>query len=387
MQAKKLIEVALPIKEISAESVRDKSIRHGHISTLHLWWARRPLPACRAIIFSSLIPDPLDDNCPEQFKEAVSYLLGNESNFGDPYKPYEDIPYTAAIDLMDDNLRNRLMMFIGKYSDEYCKNELKGKVTASLNVLDNNSLIKWDNKNNEEIINKARKLIWVSHNSSSALSLKELLSDFDKCYNDIKTSENELYTLPDRHIKSKLVSEKELKLKVAIEEFQNKMPKVFDPFAGGGALPLEAARLGCKSYGNDINPVAHIIQKGGLEYPQKFGKQLILSKNEFILKYGENEFNKTDNSNYIIENGEPRYVVIKNRLSFDIEYYANKIITSTYNEIGKFYPKNNNNETPIAYYWARVGRCSNLSCKAELPLLRGFYLVNTPTKQIYLNPR
>ena len=60
MKAKKLIEVALPIKEISAESVRDKSIRHGHISTLHLWWARRPLPVCRAIVFASLVPDPLD---------------------------------------------------------------------------------------------------------------------------------------------------------------------------------------------------------------------------------------------------------------------------------------------------------------------------------------
>jgi len=60
MPTKKLIEVALPIKEISAESVRDKSIRHGHISTLHLWWARRPLPVCRAVVFASLVPDPLD---------------------------------------------------------------------------------------------------------------------------------------------------------------------------------------------------------------------------------------------------------------------------------------------------------------------------------------
>lgn len=66
-KAKKLIEVALPIKEISAESVRDKSIRHGHISTLHLWWARRPLPVCRAVIFASLVPDPLDANCPKAF--------------------------------------------------------------------------------------------------------------------------------------------------------------------------------------------------------------------------------------------------------------------------------------------------------------------------------
>src|SRR5690625_6251333 len=60
----KLIEVAMPVKEISAESVRDKSIRHGHISTLHLWWARRPLPACRAVVFASIVPDPLDEHCP-----------------------------------------------------------------------------------------------------------------------------------------------------------------------------------------------------------------------------------------------------------------------------------------------------------------------------------
>jgi putative DNA methylase len=72
--AKKLIEVALPIKEISAESVRDKSIRHGHISTLHLWWARRPLPVCRGVVFASLVPDPLDPHCPSAFREGVAFL-------------------------------------------------------------------------------------------------------------------------------------------------------------------------------------------------------------------------------------------------------------------------------------------------------------------------
>jgi len=98
-QTKKLIEVAMPIKEISAESVRDKSIRHGHISTLHLWWARRPMPVCRAVVFASLVPDPLDENCPQAFKEAVEILLGKENNPGDPYKPYNDIPWTAVYDL------------------------------------------------------------------------------------------------------------------------------------------------------------------------------------------------------------------------------------------------------------------------------------------------
>lgn len=81
-QPKKLIEVAMPIKEISAESVRDKSIRHGHISTLHLWWARRPLPVCRAVVFASLVPDPLDENCPQVFKDAIEILLGADNNFG-----------------------------------------------------------------------------------------------------------------------------------------------------------------------------------------------------------------------------------------------------------------------------------------------------------------
>lgn len=79
MKPNKLIEVALPIKEISAESVRDKSIRHGHISTLHLWWARRPLPVCRAIVFASLVPDPLDENCPQAFRDAIEALLNSKT--------------------------------------------------------------------------------------------------------------------------------------------------------------------------------------------------------------------------------------------------------------------------------------------------------------------
>ncbi len=107
-QPKKLIEVAMPIKEISSESVRDKSIRHGHISTLHLWWARRPLPVCRAVVFASLVPDPTDENCLQAFRDAVKTLL-KEHNGMDAYKPYDNIPYTAVVDPMEDNLRNRLL--------------------------------------------------------------------------------------------------------------------------------------------------------------------------------------------------------------------------------------------------------------------------------------
>src|SRR3990167_8015220 len=112
----RLIEVALPIREISAESVRDKSLRHGHISTLHLWWARRPLAASRAVVFASIVPDPDDPNCPKVFRRAVEqhlktqvpaelkyYQRGQETHKDkDPYRPYEEIP---------DTLRNRLLMF------------------------------------------------------------------------------------------------------------------------------------------------------------------------------------------------------------------------------------------------------------------------------------
>src|SRR6188768_2570809 len=72
---KRLIEVDLPIARISAHARREKSIRHGHISTLHIWWARRPLAACRAVICAALWPDPVDEKCPESFREAAAKIL------------------------------------------------------------------------------------------------------------------------------------------------------------------------------------------------------------------------------------------------------------------------------------------------------------------------
>lgn len=396
MQAKKLIEVAMPIKEISAESVRDKSIRHGHISTLHLWWARRPLPVCRAVVFASLVPDPLDENCPKAFQDAVDILLGiankplmEQGLAPDPYKPYDDIPYTAAVDKMEDNVRNRLLMFIGKFSEEYSRNEKAGKTTAAGKLLSDASLIKWDNKNNENIIGKARKLIWVAHNSVSptgSQSAQDLLIDFERHYSAIKQSEDNLYTLKDRHINCKEVSSAETSLQNAIESFLDKMPKVFDPFAGGGAIPLEAARLGCRSFGNDINPVAHIIQKGSLEFPQKFGKPITYSKTEFLKIYGEDEWNKLSNEKLVYSNGDAVGVQIPNRLSFDVAFYAKKLLSLTEKEIGYLYPSDKNGNKPIAYYWARVGICSNPSCRAQVPLLRQFYLSNKEGKKIFLQP-
>lgn len=392
MNYKKLIEVAMPIKEISAESVRDKSIRHGHISTLHLWWARRPLPVCRAVVFASLVPDPLDENCPQAFKDAVELLLGKESNKnqGDPYKPYDNIPWTSIDDPMEDNLRNRLMMFIGKFSPVYLENEKKGKTTNAKDQLNDYSLIKWDNKNNEEIINKARKLIWVAHNSEKqSVSVRpnivsELLVSFDTHYRAIKQAEQDLYCIPDRHIETDDVKQKQTALQKEIDAFLDKMPKVFDPFAGGGAIPLEAARLGCRTYGNDINPVAHIIQKGSAEFPQKYGKPITYSKQAFLEKYGQNAFNTIDNSWKGFGNGDVTQINIPNRLSFDVDFYAKKLLKHTENEIGHYYPTDEKGNKPIAYYWARVGNCSNPSCNAEVPLLTQFYIINKTDKKLYL---
>ena len=386
MKAKKLIEVALPIKEISAESVRDKSIRHGHISTLHLWWARRPLPVCRAIVFASLVPDPLDDNCPEAFKYAIEYLLN--TGLGKlHYKPYRDIPYTSIVDEMEDNHRNRLMMFIGKFSEKCQANMIAGKATSPKEQLDDWSLIKWENKNNPKILRIARELIFVAYQCDKRpnATWEELHAEFDKLYDAIPKAEKNLYELKDRHIESEKVKQLEAELQTAIDAFQTEMPSVFDPFAGGGAIPLEAARLGCRSFGNDINPVAHIIERGSAEFPQKYGKPIVYSKEEFEKLYGEEGVKMAQED----ERGitfDGKYYHIPNRLAFDVEFYAKKILAEAEKEVGYLYPADEKGNKPIAYYWVRTAKCSNPACGADVPLMKGFYLCNTPKKKVYLNP-
>jgi adenine-specific DNA methylase/REP element-mobilizing transposase RayT len=187
---KRLIEVALPLKEVSEQSAREKSIRHGHISTLHIWWARRPLAACRAVVFASLIPDPDDAECPESFRQLVRTVLGDGR-----YKPKGE---NGGV--VEDTPRARVLEFI-------------------------KHLVKWENSNEPEIIEPARKLVAAAHK----------------------------FLHPDS---------------------KDPAPKVLDPFAGGGAIPLEALRLGCEAHAIDINPVAHLIELCTLVYPQKFGRPL-----------------------------------------------------------------------------------------------------------------
>lgn len=391
MKAKKLIEVALPIKEISAESVRDKSIRHGHISTLHLWWARRPLPVCRAVVFASLVPDPLDENCPQAFKDAVQSILNpaDDRLTSQIYKPYADIPYTAVEDPMEDNLRNRLMMFIGKFSDKCQENMKKGKPTTPKEQLSDGSLIKWENKNNPRILRMARELIWVAYNAEKhpELGYETLHKNFSKAFDAIKEAEEKLYSIVNRHIKTAEVDDLEQALQDVIDNFQSQMPSVFDPFAGGGAIPLEAARLGCRSFGNDINPVAHIIEKGSAEFPQKYGKPICFSVKEFIHLYGKEGLELLAKKD--IYKSASNLYYIPNRIAFDVEYYSIKVINNTQKECGDLYCSTTG-KTPLVYYWARIAQCSNPSCKAEIPMLKQFYISKRRTAKskdwVYLSP-
>lgn len=224
----RLIEVALPIKEISAEAVRDKSLRHGHLTTLHMWFAWRPLAASRAVVFSSLVPDPDDERCPQSFKAKVQELLKDkvppelhayyrgrvQTWDADPYLPYEGIP---------DTLRNRLLMFIAKWSPESLAYQ-KGKFETppkSQFLLDDRSLVKWET--GDAANGQGRAILRVAHQLIAAA-------------------------------------------------YDGKTPTVLDPFSGRGSIPLEASRLGCNSIANDYSPVAYLILKAGCEYPQKYGR-------------------------------------------------------------------------------------------------------------------
>jgi len=236
---KRLIEVGFPIKEVSEESVREKNIRHGHISTLHIWWARRPLAASRATAYASLVSAP--ENAGELKKK---------------------------------------LKFIHKLS-------------------------KWENSLDQNLIERARKEILAANGGQP--------------------------------------------------------PRVLDPFAGDGSIPLEAMRLGCETYAGEYNPVAVLILKCTLEYPQKFGK---LKR----ANWGELE-------------SEAR-----NPLLEDVKKWGNWVLEEAKKEIGKFYPPDKDGSIPVGYIWARTIPCQNPACRAEIPLMRQFWLAKKENRKIALRP-
>ena len=315
----RLIEVALPVREISAESVRDKNIHHAHISHLHIWWARRPLAASRAVVFASLVPDPDDPRCPTDFRVAVEHHLRNDipENLKtyrrgrkflrdeDPYRPYDDV---------EDTPRNRLLMFIAKWSPESMEFEAGARHNAAApkELIDDRSLVKWETSDPEnvqgrEVLRIARELVRVAHDGD--------------------------------------------------------VPTVLDPFAGGGAIPLEAGRLGCRAIANDYNPVAHLILRATCEWPQKYGKpgtRTVITE-EFARKV-------------------ERDMQVPNVLVHDLEKWANWILERVRQKIGHLYPAGKDGRPVLAYLWARTTPCSNPSCRGQIPLLRTLVLCSRGTE-------
>jgi len=253
---KRFIEESFPVKEVSIESAREKNIRHGHISTLHIWWARRPLASSRATNYAALIPAVSPNNKKEFAKK-----------------------------------RN----FIIEFS-------------------------KWKNSLDQSMIKQAREDILKANNG--------------------------------------------------------KPPKVLDPFGGGGAIPLEALRLGCETYSNDYNPVAVLIQKCTLEYPQKYGKPFKIKSNSSIL-FSEIVKQKTLDFDS---------KTVPNRLLYDVEKWSNWVLEEAKKEIGRFYPLDPDGSVPVGYIWARTIPCQNPSCGAEIPLIRQFWLAKKKNKNVVLSP-
>ncbi|MEQ1730712.1 MAG: DUF1156 domain-containing protein, partial [Vicinamibacterales bacterium] len=185
---KKLIEVALPLDAINIASAKEKSIRHGHPSTLHLWWARRPLAAARAVIFAQLVNDPAS--------------LWEFQNPGQAPSQQQRGGFTQR--------RNHLFKLI-------------------------TDLVLWENTTNEEVLAKARA--------------------------EIRESWREVCALNRAHPDASALFDPE------------HIPGLHDPFAGGGAIPLEAQRLGLEAFASDLNPVAVMINKAMIEAPPKFAGQ------------------------------------------------------------------------------------------------------------------
>ena len=221
---KRLIEVDLPIARISAHSRREKSIRHGHISTLHIWWARRPLAACRAVICASLWPDPADELCPPAFREAAVEQIRQFANRVFPKK------ITAE---------GRLLS-----SEKHLSQESRGRWEAIA----------------------AGTLTLEANETAEMPILRMCLLDFIADFANWDNSTVPAYLETSRAL-TQAAHE-------ALGGAPRTRPLVVDPFAGGGSIPLEALRVGADAFASDLNPVAVLLNKVVLEYIPKYGQRL-----------------------------------------------------------------------------------------------------------------
>ncbi len=279
MPTKKLIEVALPLDDINAASAREKSIRHGHPSTLHLWWARRPLAACRAVLFASLVDDPDQEGVPEELLAEIDRLPAPEQ------ASWQELP-------LGEQRRQRLFRFI-------------------------KMLVQWESSTDERVLGTARRLIHAATGGNP--------------------------------------------------------PPVYDPFAGGGSIPLEAQRLGLEAHASDLNPVAVLINKALIEIPPKFANMPPV--------------NPEDRSRIGAEwKGAAG-------LAADVRYYGRWMRDEAEKRIGHLYPKvklpkehGGGEATVIAWLWARTVPCPNPACGATMPLVRSFALSTKKGKEAWVEP-
>ncbi len=265
MTDRRFIEESFPVKEVGEASAREKNIRHGHISTLHIWWARRPLAASRATAYAALTPAPKDI---EEWQRKRDFII---------------------------------------------------------------QICQWENLNNQQLLERARKDILGANGGSP--------------------------------------------------------PKVLDPFAGGGSYPLEVLRLGCEAYANDYNPVAVLIEKATLEYPQKFGRPFV-GMPKWVKPKGAGDSGKgkkgTESQPTLFSSSAMDTSESFNPLLEAVRYWGEWVLEEARKELAEFYPPDSDGSIPVGYIWARTITCQNPACRIEIPLIRQFWLAKKDKKNVAL---
>ncbi len=305
---RRLIEVAFPLKQASLDSVHEKNVRHGHISTLHIWPARRPLAASRAALISTLLPDPGNA---EERKQILERLAG------------------------------RVVARVKK------KKLPDGRIEEQITQETEGGILHWGRENSED-------LNWFREKIREA--------------------------------------------------YGGRAPKVLDPFAGGGAIPLEAMRLGCEVIAGDINPVAWFILKCTLEYPQRLANQrrplprFALESREFMEGYFKAKGFKDATMRVQLEslglNGDkgetsqPQLTGIRTHvasveadLAWHVRAWGWWVLQQAKADLERFYPTIDGKPT-VAYLWARTVTCKN--CRATIPLLKTRWLCKKDKKRVVL---
>ena len=331
---KKLIEVALPLEAINKESAREKSIRHGHPSTLHLWWARRPLAACRAVLFAQLVDDP--SSRPDEFPTEVE----------------------------QDRERKRLFRIIEE-------------------------LVKWENTNNQNVIDAARAEI-ARCVAFRKIETGELQRD-TIILGDEEGRNHPDGPLPnDRRYTAWQVNCRQAPPEAVNHFLAEYAPPVLDPFAGGGSIPLEAQRLGLRAHASDLNPVAVLINKALIEIPPKFAG-LPPVKPEWQEKSSEE---KTLNGPWRGAAGlaeDVRYygLWMKDEAEKRIGhlYPTVKITEEMTKDRPDLKPYIGEELTVIAWLWARTVPSPDPSVGGKhVPLVRSFWLSKKKGKEAYVQP-